>query len=79
MILLHNIIEITHLPDDDRCAMLIIIIPGSRRIGLDPVEGARLGRAIAANGLGQKALGSRLISGLVRRKSMVWPALSAAQ
>ena len=68
MILLHDIVEILDLSNDDGRAMLLVIAPDGRRIGLTPVNGDLFGHAVPADGLGQKALGSPLVPLLGQQK-----------
>ena len=54
MILLHDIIEIFHLSDDNAGAVLLVIAFDRAFIGVTAVNRDRLGDAVAADGLLQK-------------------------
>ena len=66
MILFHNIIEIFDLADGDRGAVLRIVALDGRFIGRTPVDRDLLRHAVAADRLGQEALG-RLLVPLLRQ------------
>ena len=61
MVLFYDIIEILHLTDRDRGAMLVIVTPDSCGIGLAPIDGNRLGNAMATKRLGEEARGRPLV------------------
>ena len=62
MILFHDIVEILDLADGDRRAVLGIVALDGRFIGRAPVNGDLLRHAVAADRLGQKALGGPLVA-----------------
>ena len=61
IVLLHPIIQIVHQADHDRRARRLRVSPHSGRVGLTPVDSARLGGAMAADGLGEEACGCSLV------------------
>src|SRR5687768_16851264 len=61
MILLHEIIHIFYLANDDRRAVLLVVCPDGRGIGLAPINGDHLGYPMAVDGLGQEAYGRPLV------------------
>ena len=63
MVLFHHMIEIFHLTDDDRGAVLGMKAPNGGSIRLTAVDGDRLRHAMAANGLREKPRGRALVSG----------------
>jgi hypothetical protein len=69
MVLLHHVVQIFDLTDRDGSAMLLIIGPDGRSIGLTPIDGNRLRDPMAADGLFQKAQGGVLIP--LRRQQKV--------
>src|SRR5215831_10436987 len=54
MILLHNVVEIFHLTDDDVCAVCLVVALDGGFIGVTAVDGDRLGETVTADGFFQK-------------------------
>src|SRR5262249_38552497 len=54
MILLHDIVEVFHLTDDDVGAVCLIVALDGGFIGVTAVDGDRLGETVAADGFFQK-------------------------
>src|SRR5262249_43897658 len=54
MILLHDIVEVFHLTDDDVGALCLIVALDGGFIGVTAVDGDRLGETVAADGFFQK-------------------------
>src|SRR6266850_839319 len=69
MVLLHQIIEIVHLTDDDRGPVLRVVASDGRGIGLAPINRDRLWHAMTPNRLGEKARGGALVA-LVREQEI---------
>jgi hypothetical protein len=65
----HHIIEIFHLPDGDRRAVRLVVPPDGTGIGLAPIDGDRLGRAMTADRLGEEAF-SRLLVARLREQEI---------
>jgi hypothetical protein len=61
LILLHDFIEVLHLTEGDGGPMLLIVTPDGGGIGLTPINRHLRRHTIAANGLGQEALGRPLV------------------
>ena len=80
MVLFHDIIEILDLADGDRGAVLLVVALDGRFIGRTPVDGDLLRHAVAADRLGQEALGGLLVA-LLRQAESQWsgPVLSTAR
>ena len=68
MVLFHHIIEIFHLADDNRRAVLGVIALDGGFIGRTPVNGDLVGYAVAADRLREEALGGLLIPLLRQQK-----------
>src|SRR5687767_15982172 len=68
MILFHHVIEILHLANVNGRAMIFVVTLDRRSIGRTAIDRDLLWRAVAANGLGQKPLGSFLITLLGEQK-----------
>jgi hypothetical protein len=51
----YDILQIWHLTDDDRRAVCFIVPPDGGGIGLAPIDGHRLGNAMATKRLGDEA------------------------
>jgi hypothetical protein len=75
MLLRHDVIQIFHLPDGDGGTMLVMVIPASGGMGLAPINGDRLGRAMAADGLGEEAPSGSLASVLSEQEVTRLPRL----
>jgi hypothetical protein len=54
MVLLHHIIQLFHLADDDGGPVLLVVRSDGRGIGLTPIDGNLLRHAVAADRLLQK-------------------------
>jgi hypothetical protein len=74
----HHIIEIFHLPDDDRRAVRLVVPPDDGGIGLAAINRDLLGNAMATNRLGQEARGRPLVPVLREEKVNGLPRLIAA-
>ncbi len=61
MVLLHDIIQVFHLPNRDGGAVLLVVVLDGRFIGRTPVDRDRLGHAVTAERFGQEALRGLLI------------------
>jgi hypothetical protein len=68
MILFHHIIQIFHLTDNDRGAVVLIVAADGRRIGLAAINGDLLRDPMAANRLGEEAFGGLLVAFLRQEK-----------
>jgi hypothetical protein len=74
VVLLHHMIQLFHLADDDRRAVHLVVSPNGSGIGLTAIDGDRLGHAVPADGFGEKTLrgwlvpvlGEQEIDGLAR-------------
>ncbi len=54
MILLHDVIEVFHLTDDDVCAVFLVVALDGGFIGVTAVDGNLLGETVAADGFFQR-------------------------
>ena len=61
MILLHQVIQIVHLPDDHRRAVRLVVSQSGRGIGLTAINGDRLRHAVPTDGFGEETRGCRLV------------------
>ena len=62
MVLLHDIIKVLHLADDDRGAVLCVIAANSRSVGRAPIDSDLLRHPVTADGLGEEALGGLFVA-----------------
>lgn len=79
MILPDDVIEILDLADSDGGAVLRVVAPDGRRIGLTAVDRDLCGPAVPADRRGQKARGSPLVPLLGQQKVNLWPVFSTAR
>ena len=79
MVLLHYIIKVFDLPDDDGGAVFLVVALDGGFIGVTAVNGDLLGNPMTADGFLQKPECGLFIAVLLSRKSMVWPCLSTAE
>ena len=68
MILLHHVVEVFHLPDDDRGTVFLIVALDRGCIGVAAVHGHRLGEPVAADRLRQKPQRGHVVSMLGAQK-----------
>jgi len=68
MILLHDVVEVFHLPDDDVGAVCLVVALDGGFIGVTAVDGDRLGETVAADGFFQKPQGGLCIAVLREQK-----------
>src|SRR5712691_3939808 len=69
MVLLHDVIEILGLADDDRGAVFLVVALDGRFVGRTPIDGDFLGHStMTTNRFGQKPLGRLLIAMLGEEK-----------
>ena len=77
MVLLHKIVAVFHLMDNDRPTMFVIVPPDGRGIGFAPINGDRLRHPMIADGLGEKTLGREEgidgVASLVHRTMQITP------
>ncbi len=62
MILLNNVVDILHLADFNRCAVLVIILFESRLVSRTSVDGDLLGNSIVADCFDQEWFDGQLVS-----------------
>jgi len=79
MILLHDVVEIFHLTDDDIGAMCLVVALDGGCIGVTAVDGDLLRASVAADGFFSNRSAASLSRCSVSRKSLVWPCFSTAR
>ena len=68
MILLHDIVEVFHLPDNNVRAVFLVVALNGRFVGVAAVNGNRLGEPVAADRLLEKAQRSLFVPMLGEQK-----------
>jgi hypothetical protein len=76
MVLLDHVVEILHLAVYDGSAMLVVVTPDGRGVGLTAIDGDRLRHPVTTNGLGQEAQGLSVLKNPSLLKSLAFPSLT---